>query len=174
MSVTLRRFRETDIRDIDPRFDATSSSQNAMMFAAANGVTFTFVEDGVPIAIVGANPLWTGVAQVWSIMSPAVKRHGVFITKAIREILRIGAKVYQIRRYHGIVHASIQENIRWFQLLEFEYEYTMYKAAPDESDIYGFVRWEVNHGRKPKHASSELRATVEQLFGLASRSNLAV
>lgn len=168
--IQLRTFREQDLYDIGARLDMTvpDFDVTSMIYAAVNGFTYTFMNKEAPAAIVGGNILWPGVCQVWAVISDKIRKHGIYLTKATDEILRQGAIKHNIRRYHCIVHGGTQENVRWLYSLHFEYEYSMYRAAPDGADILGYVRWEENYGRRRRRAPAKLQTIVGELLGLVS------
>jgi len=132
------------MKNISSRIDVLShTDMKTLILMASSGFTHTFFVNGKPGAIVGANILWPSVAQVWAITSDIIRGYGLWYTKMVDWLLTEGAKCNKIRRYHCIVDGSNQENIRWLYSLNFGFEFCMYKAAPDGSNVFGYVRWEV-------------------------------
>lgn len=138
----IRRFRETDFGKLDSRFDPLSTSENETILMASSGISYTVLVENSILGIIGGNILWPGVCQVWAFTSDRIRGNGLVYTKIVDNLLTFIAYQYGIRRYHCIVNSEIHENVRWLYLLKFEYEFTMYRASPNEADIYGYVRWE--------------------------------
>lgn len=139
----IKPFCEGDIENISSRIDVLAHKDlEVLILTASSGYTYTFFVNNKPGAIVGANILWPGAAQVWAITSDLIRGHGLWFTKMVDWILSESAKAHKIRRYHCIVDGTNNENIRWLYTLNFEYEFCMYRAAPDGSHVFGYVRWE--------------------------------
>lgn len=172
----IRHFRENDIIRIHKRNRDLYTEEHAERYILASslGFTFTFCIDNHPAAVVGCNILWEGVGQIWAVTSDLMRGHGLFYLKGCEELLTQGAFINNIRRYHCIVHEGIQENIRWIIKLGFQYEFTMYRAAPDGKNIIGFVRWEKRNDRRAKQAKTGLQKYVAELFAMASRCALTI
>jgi len=173
--VRIRHFRENDILRIRRRENDLYTPEQAERYILASsfGLTYTFCVDDEPAAVVGCNLMWEGVGQIWAVTSDLMRRHGLFYLKGSNELLSQGAVIYNIRRYHCIIHEGIQENIRWIIKLKFEYEFKMHRAAPDGSNIIGFVRWEEGNDRRTKQTSTQLQEYVAKLFAMANRRSLS-
>lgn len=139
-----------------------------VILAASIENTYTILVDDYPAAIVGANVMWEGVAQVWAISSDLIRGHGLAYTKIVDELFKWTAVKNKIRRYHAIVQGNNIENIRWLYMLGFTYEFCMYKAAPDKSDVLGYVRWEKSNVIWTQQTKTRLQESVEQLFRMAA------
>lgn len=168
--IAVRRFRETDIFDIQGRQQdiLTPRQAESIAIAGSGGVTYTILVNEEPAAIVGCHILWEGAAQIWSISSDLIRGYGLTYYKICDELLQQVAVKYNIRRYHGIVHQGLSENIRWAISLGFEYEFTMREAAPDGVNVIGYVRWEEKNGRRRRNTSTRLQEYVGELLAMAS------
>jgi hypothetical protein len=144
------------------------TDMQSMILTASSGFTFTISVNSHPAAIIGANIMWPGVAQVWAMSSELIRGYGRTFTKMVDELLRQGARVNKLRRYHAIVNGSDMENVRWLYTLNFEYEFCMNSAAPDGSNVFGYVRWEDKNGRRTRQTKTKLREHVDQLLGVAA------
>lgn len=172
----IRLFRENDILRISRREGDLYTEEDAERYILASslGYTFTFCVDDQPAAVVGCNIMWSGVGQIWAVTSDLMRGHGLFYAKGSKALLEEGARVHSIRRYHCIIHAGLQENIRWIIKLGFQYEFTMHRAAPDGSNIVGFVRWEEDNVKRSERPKTRLQEHVAELFAMAARCSLSL
>jgi hypothetical protein len=103
--------------------------------------TLVAEHDGIPIALWGAVKLWTGVAYVWSIVSDEARGHGIELTKMVRNTLDEYCEANKIIRCESYVKAALKENVKWVQLLGFQYECTHKHASPTGGNIEIYVRF---------------------------------
>lgn len=140
----MRPFCTSDLRAIQQRSEGLVLSQSALdlQITTSMGNVHTFLVADIPAAIVAASFMWSGVWQVWAILSDLIRGHGISFTKSCEIILTESAKAFKVRRYNAVVDGTKPEYIRWIALLKFKYEFTMYDALPGGGDVHGYVRWE--------------------------------
>jgi hypothetical protein len=133
------------------------------------GMAYTLWTDR-PAMIMGFNILWPGVAQSWAISSDAIRGYGLYATRVAKSLMIAIAIENQIRRYHCIVNAQLQENVRWVEALRYQLEGVMHEAAPDGSDLYIYVKWFRHlggqNGRWAVSTKNRLQRDVAELFGM--------
>lgn len=103
--------------------------------------TYTFEDDGIPVAVIGCELIWTGVFNVWAIVSDQVRGSGLQLTKTAKELLEGHAKAAKAWRAQTVIKQDIPENIKWIELLGFKRESVMYRAAPEGTNLLMYVRY---------------------------------
>jgi hypothetical protein len=129
--------------EMRPRDILQPDEKSIKALAAISTRVYSFrrSEDKKVIAIAGMNLLWTGVAQIWALTSDDLRGSGIAFIKEAKRLIDQAAIDFLVRRYHVIINSGIEENARFARLFGFEKEFTMRHAAPDGTDIDGFVYW---------------------------------
>lgn len=90
------------------------------------------------IACAGIVEIWTGRAQVWSLLSDQMPRYRKTIHRAVQTFLA----GYRVRRLECIVDPRSKAAMRWAEHLGFHVEHRMTAYHPDGSDQLMYVRVE--------------------------------
>ncbi len=94
------------------------------------------------LAIVGVAPMWKGVGQVWTALTPESRERGVALT---RGVLRFLDMLHAERGYWRVQATAEQADSaaqHWILQLGFDFEGTMEAYGPDGKthDLYARVR----------------------------------
>lgn len=90
------------------------------------------------IACAGIVEIWTGRAQVWSLLSDQMPQYRKTIHRAVQQFLA----GYRVRRLECIVDPRSAAAVRWARHLGFKYESTMRRYTPGGEDQFMMVREE--------------------------------
>jgi len=105
---------------------------------AVAGPCFSAFVGSQVIACAGVVEIWTGRAQVWSLLSDRMPRYRKSIHRAVRTFL-LG---YRVRRLECVVDPRHEAALRWATRLGFHVEHLMPQYNPDGSDQLMLVRRE--------------------------------
>jgi RimJ/RimL family protein N-acetyltransferase len=119
--------------ELEKHFLAASKSESCCMY--------TVVIENRPIAILGLTKLWSGVGEIWGIISDNVKEKPVAFHKAVLRMIRLHAEKLNLRRLSLEVRADYPEGLRWAKSLGFEEEGYFKKYGPDGADYKIFARF---------------------------------
>lgn len=108
------------------------------------GLAVTALVHGKPVAIFGCIMLWTGVAELWSIISDDARRYPKQLTLVAKGFADISAQSLSLHRLQLTVRSDEPRALRWAEYLGFEIEGLMRKYSPDGADTYILAR--VDHG----------------------------
>ena len=113
-----------------------------------NEITFTFENDGIPVAIVGCQIVQSsngnkpnGTAQCWTLIGDEVRGNGLKLTKIVRAMIDDFASANKIGRMQAVIKTEIEENVKWIKLLGFKFESNLLKAGPGGTDLAMYVRF---------------------------------
>jgi hypothetical protein len=144
--VEIRTFQLDDmlrinLRDIDCRtgtdFDAGVKSAVA---ASERGEAFTaWIEDEV-MFIGGMIPLFTGVAEVWSLTGEPVALYPKAFHKAVNKMLDYWDSLYNLHRIQCKVVSEHERSREWLKRLGFQEEGLMRKYDAKGNDYYMYAR----------------------------------
>ena len=118
--------------------DATFK-ENRIDFAMA-GLSFTLLDDNVPICSGGIVPTWLGNAQGWVISSKRIFRNKVKASRLIKERTDLLCANNKIWRLQTAVKADFKIGIRFAEFLGFKKEGLMVGYGPDKTDYYLMAR----------------------------------
>jgi len=107
---------------------------------AISGPALTFTLNGQPIAIFGWYFICEGVAQVWGLLSDAIKIRKKEFHKIVMKIIESAFDHYLLRRMQMSVRSGFHEGLRWAGSLGFKYEGTMKKYGPSGDDYWLLAR----------------------------------
>ena len=103
---------------------------------SAIGHVFTFQEDDTILGVIGVEPMWSGRANTWALLSKFCGKHFISIHK-------IGAMIIDdlgYRRYEATVDIDFKAGHRWVKMLGFEPEGYMKAYRPDGEDMVLYAR----------------------------------
>lgn len=162
----IRHFRENDANKVYAALgdELVSEDTQNLLISAGVGTTFTITKNGEPAAIIGGHVLWKGCAQVWAVTSPIVYNSGLYYTKMCKILIHKLAEKLKVHRVHCVVDSRISEYIRWIYVLGFKYESTMYKASPDKTDVYIYVKLEDDYVKWTLSCCTRLQRLVDELL----------
>lgn len=118
----------------EQRWFAPVEGYGEMLQRSGRGFTAFAGMDVVGCA--GIMPLWNGRAQVWAMFSNLIQVYPVVIHKAVKRYI----DAYQVTRLECTVDPRSERAVRWARRLGFEYEGTMRKYTPIETDMDMYVR----------------------------------
>jgi RimJ/RimL family protein N-acetyltransferase len=104
------------------------------------GPAWTMKKDGRPIACGGFVGIGDGMAVVWVMATDEVRGHGMKLCRFARNATKIVFETMGWHRIHAAVRVDRPEYQRWAELMGFEREGCMRKAAPDKTDLYLYAR----------------------------------
>tara|TARA_B100000035_G_C20507763_1_gene339826 strand:- start:15 stop:470 length:456 start_codon:yes stop_codon:yes gene_type:complete len=119
-------------------YDATFK-ENRIDFAMA-GLSFTLLDNNVPICSGGIIPTWLGNAQGWVISSKRIFRNKVKASRLIKERTDLLCANNKIWRLQTAVKADFKIGIRFAEFLGFNKEGLMVGYGPDKTDYYLMAR----------------------------------
>lgn len=102
----------------------------------AAGPAFTAFAGTEVVGCAGIIPLWTGRAQVWSLMSDLVRLYPIPIHRAVKRYI----EQYDVTRLECTVDPRSPRAVAWVQRLGFTYEGTLRKYTPIGTDMDLYVR----------------------------------
>jgi len=133
-----------DFNAVGDQFKGAFFNKDLTAVIAEKGYTWSMVEADSVLAMAGIVPLWHGVGEAWSLMTPEAIIH-------IKELHDKAKKVLESffnqgwQRIQTTVRADFGQGKNWLEHLGFEDEGTMEKYGPDGKD---YVRWARIKGRR--------------------------
>ena len=122
------------LMDIDATF-----KENRIDFAMA-GLSFTLLDNNVPICSGGIIPTWLGNAQGWVISSKRIFKNKIKAARLIKERTDLLCANNKIWRLQTAVKANFNTGIRFAEFLGFNKEGLMRGYGPDKTDYYLMAR----------------------------------
>lgn len=120
---------------------AKAVSMDAMLEMQARlGLAVTALVHNKPVAMFGCIMLWTGVAEMWSIISDDARRYPKQLTIVAKGFSDIVAQSLSLHRLQLTVRSDEPRALRWAEYLGFEIEGLMHKYSPDGTDTYILAR----------------------------------
>ena len=101
---------------------------------------WTMKKDGWPIACGGVVHVGGGIGVVWVQVTDEARGYGLKLCRFARIAMKIVFEDMKFHRVQATVRADRPEYRRWAELMGFECEGLMKKAAPDQSDLYLYAR----------------------------------
>ena len=118
--------------------DATYK-ENRIDFAMA-GLSFTLLDNNVPICSGGIIPTWMGNAQGWAIASKRIFKNKIKAARLIKKRMDLLCVNNKIWRLQTAVKADFKIGIRFAEFLEYKKEGLMVGYGPDKTDYYLMAR----------------------------------
>ncbi len=103
-----------------------------------SGPCYSAFAGSAVIACAGVVELWSGRAQVWSLLSVQMPQYRKTIHRAVKTFLMN----YCVRRLECVVDPRSETALRWARHLGFRYESTMQGYTPLGDDQLMYVRME--------------------------------
>lgn len=100
------------------------------------GLAFTALYHGDPIACAGIRFLWPGVAEAWLLIGPKIREHTIFVYKSTKRYLNDLMDKHKIWRMQAYCRADYPEAINFLYHLGFEVEGKAKRYSPDGTDAY--------------------------------------
>ena len=127
-----------DFAAVGEQFKGAFFNKALTAVIAEKGYTWSMVEDDRVLALGGIVPLWSGVGEAWSLMTPEALTH-------IKELHAKAKKVLESffnqgwQRIQTTVRADFGQGKNWLEHLGFEDEGTMEKYGPDGKDYIRYA-----------------------------------
>ena len=139
--IRMRLYRPGDMARIQMRdTDDHVINQGLQDDLVLDGYALTMHIDGEPVSAFGGVQSSIGLCDIWMITSDKARGHGKMLVKYCLLLIKRVQELESIRRFHCMINSDREENIRFIELLGFERESTMKKAAPDGGDMYMYSR----------------------------------
>jgi hypothetical protein len=116
------------------------SMDHMLEMQARLGLAVTALVHGKPVAMFGCIILWTGVGEMWSIISDDARRYPKQLTIVAKEFSDIVTQSLSLHRLQITVRSDEPRALRWAEYLGFEVEGLMRKYSPDFEDTYILAR----------------------------------
>ena len=104
------------------------------------GFGWTMKKDGKPIGCGGFQDIGQGIGMVWVMLTDEVRGHGKKLCRFARSATDIAFEEMGWHRIQAAVRCDRPEYQRWAELMGFEQEGRLRKAAPDKTDLYLYAR----------------------------------
>jgi len=105
--------------------------------------SWTCVFDGEIVAVGGIVDYWSGVGEMWLMLTKQARKHDIFgliafgaIEKKMNELV----KSHKLRRVEASVRADFPKAIKFIKALGFQYEGRKRKYTPDGKDLFIYAR----------------------------------
>ncbi len=105
-----------------------------------SGFGWTMKLDGKPIGCGGFQGIGQGIGVVWVMLSDEVRGHGLKLCRFARMATDIAFEEMGWHRIQAAVRCDMPEYQRWAELMGFECEGRLRKAAPDKTDLYLYAK----------------------------------
>ncbi len=131
-------WRPYEKKDIDlVHFDESAFTYNGGLANTCSGPgihSYTMLEDGKPIAIMGITQMWEGVAEVWSLLSDQAKTFhaGHNMLKKVRWALETFQRELHIHRFQATALATHKEGCRFLEAMGFSLEAKLMNYGHDK------------------------------------------
>lgn len=109
-------------------------------FDEETGPTWTILVEGVPVTIFGLQYAGPGVYDQWGTGTEAIRGHGLFVVKRVREIMELAFENLDLHRIQATCRTDRPEYERFLKLLGFQKEGLLRQMAPDRSDLFIFSK----------------------------------
>jgi hypothetical protein len=104
------------------------------------GLAVTAMVHNKPVAMFGIVYIWSGVGEMWSIISDDARRYPKQLTIVAKEFSDIAVQSLALRRLQITVRSDEPRSLRWAEFLGFENEGLLRKYSPDGVDTYILAR----------------------------------
>ena len=124
----------------DKLMDYDATFKESRIDYAMAGLSFTLLDNNVPICSGGIIPTWLGNAQGWVISSKRIFKNKIKAARLIKERTDLLCANNKIWRLQTAVKANFNTGIRFAEFLGFNKEGLMRGYGPDKTDYYLMAR----------------------------------
>ena len=107
---------------------------------AQRGPAYTLMNDQ-PVFCGGGISLWPGVAEIWVLPGPDIRKYMKSVFKAANEMITDGWTKLNLHRAHATIKATDVTSLGWIKHFGFEQEGYMKKFGPTGKDYILFARY---------------------------------
>lgn len=129
--IEVRIFEMTDLLEIQP--SKVFRSEQAFLNTRSQ-FGHTILIDGKPVAAMGGNVIWPGVAEVWAFMSDDIRKNPLGVTRIARDLLSSYEGAQHLHRMQCYVRPDFPMAVRWAETLGFVREGLLRKIGHDGTD----------------------------------------
>ena len=104
------------------------------------GFAWTFKKDSKPVGCGGFIDIGQGVGVVWVMATDEIRGHGLRLCRFAKMAVGIAFEEMGWHRIQAAVRCDRPEYQQWAELMGFQQEGRLRKAAPDKSDLYLYAR----------------------------------
>lgn len=115
----LRQYQEGDLDQFPVRLPDLSLPPHLVEFTLDHSDSFTYLVDGLPVAVIGFLDIGLGVANCWATISEGVRGHGIGFTRACQRALHDWTETHGIYLMQCLVESDNAEYQRWIEILGF-------------------------------------------------------
>ena len=112
---------------------------NMAVRVEGKGPAYTGVHNGKIIGCGGIVPLWSGVADGWTVLAKDIPNYKFWFHQTVKRILRDTMEGLHLRRIQVSVRSYSMRNIKWAESLGFHNEGLMKQFGPDGADHFRFA-----------------------------------
>jgi hypothetical protein len=128
------------IKDGELPFAKAVSIDTMLEMQSRLGLAVTALVHGKPVAMFGCVMIWTGVGEMWSIISDDARRYPKQLTIVAKEFSDIVVQSLSLHRLQLTVRSDEPRALRWAEFLGFKTEGLLSKYSPDGVDTYILAR----------------------------------
>jgi len=122
-----------------------SVPDTAWEIVESGGMAFSAELEGRIVGFAGVNMLFSGVAEAWSFLTPAIRNHPFALHRAVKRHMESMVHTKGIRRIQMYVKADFKAGYAWAERLGFFLEGPLYAWGPNNEDYVRFARLFVDH-----------------------------
>ena len=104
------------------------------------GFGWTFKKQGKPVGCGGFVDIGQGIGMAWVMATDEVRGHGLRVCRFTRMAIGIAFEEMGWHRIQAAVRCDRPEYQQWAELMGFQREGRLRKAAPDKTDLYLYAR----------------------------------
>ena len=105
------------------------------------GMSFTCVKDDIILGCAGVIPLWDGVGEAWSLISPIMREHfSLTLHRGVTRFLNDLAARGTMHRLHCHVLEEFEDGHRWAKALGFYNEGVMKAFGPMKENFCRYAK----------------------------------
>ena len=118
--------------------DTTRPEIEGFKMIERSNLAITLLVDEKALAFGGIQPMYPGVAEVWSFITPEAKKYPLALHKAVTQFIRLHHKALNVHRIQTNVEFGQEAHLRWVERLGFQCEGLMYKFGPNKEDYFRY------------------------------------
>lgn len=115
--------------------DGVDLIKSRLEYQADNGIAFSAIEKGVPMAIGGVFTYWPGVGEAWSLINKKAEKKKIAVFKIVRSGLFIAMKAGNYHRIQSSCCVCLRDS-RFLEMLGFKLQGILRQYNPDQSDAF--------------------------------------
>ncbi len=104
------------------------------------GFGWTFKKDNKPVGCGGFVDIGQGIGLAWVMATDEVRGNGLKVCRFTRMAIKIAFEEMGWHRIQAAVRCDRPEYQQWAELMGFQREGRLRKAAPDKTDLYLYAR----------------------------------